>query len=200
MRRKTFITSDFHFGHANIIKYSRRPFASVEEMNRELVNRYNSRVTDLDTVYILGDVTMGSDLSLAKKLRGQKKLLLGNHDKLSIEAYEKAGFEVLRQGGSKAVEFMLDGIKLVHSPVGEIRTFAPEIVDRPVGYRALLESGRIGLFDRKVVCGHVHAIFRKMGCFVNAGVDVWDFYPAELKAVMAAFDEPDSVIDAPESF
>ena len=194
MRTRTFITSDFHFNHANIIKYCRRPFASVEEMNRELVARYNGRVGDLDTVYVLGDITMGRDLSLAKKLRGKKKLLLGNHDKLPIEAYEAAGFEVLKQDGEKAAEFMLDGIKLIHSPISEMRMFAPGVADRPEGYRDLRDSGLLSLFDQKCVCGHVHAIFKKLGSFVNVSVDVWDFYPVEFETVKAAFDEPDSVV------
>jgi calcineurin-like phosphoesterase family protein len=189
MLKKTFITSDFHFDHANIIKYARRPFSSVEEMNRELVRRYNSRVTDLDTVYILGDITLGRDLSHAKKLRGRKKLLIGNHDKLPIEAYEAVGFEVLKDGGSRAKEFMLDGIKFVHSPMTVMRTRVPDMVDMPDGYRDLLDSGKIGLFDEKCVCGHVHSIFKKIGCFVNVSVDVWDFYPVEFDEVKSAFEE-----------
>lgn len=35
---KTWFTSDLHFGHANVIGYSSRPFADVEEMNEALVN------------------------------------------------------------------------------------------------------------------------------------------------------------------
>jgi calcineurin-like phosphoesterase family protein len=52
---KVFFTSDTHFGHANIIKYCGRPFASVEEMNRELIARWNAVVGPRDTVYHLGD-------------------------------------------------------------------------------------------------------------------------------------------------
>lgn len=198
MPGKIYLTSDFHFGHANIIRYCRRPFASADEMDRELVRRYNDLVTDLDTVYILGDITMGRDLGLAKKLRGRKKLLPGNHDKLPVEAYEAAGFEVLQQNGAKAREFMLDGYKLVHSPIPEIRPFFPGIADRAESFRELAGGGRLAAYDRKCVCGHVHAIFRKLGTFVNVGVDVWDFRPVEFEAVKAAFAEPDSAIQAPD--
>lgn len=198
MAGRIFITSDFHFGHANIIRYCRRPFASVEEMDRELVERYNSLVTDLDTVYVLGDVTMGRDLGLAGTLRGRKKLLMGNHDKLPVPAYEAAGFEVLKQAGAKATEYVLDGYKFVHSPIPEIRPFFPDIVDRAEGFRALVDSGRLKALDRKCVCGHVHGIFRKLGCFVNVSVDAWDFHPVEFETVKAAFSEPDSVIGLPQ--
>ena len=77
-----FFTSDHHFYHTNIIKYCNRPFQSVEEMNEEMVKRWNSVVNPGDTVYYLGD------FSLAKRpvevfvprLNGEKHFIMGNHD------------------------------------------------------------------------------------------------------------------------
>ena len=34
-------TADQHFGHANIIEHSGRPFVSVDEMNRAIIDRWN---------------------------------------------------------------------------------------------------------------------------------------------------------------
>ena len=48
-------TSDYHFSHANIIKYCDRPFESVEEMNEAIIKRHNERVKPEDTVFFLGD-------------------------------------------------------------------------------------------------------------------------------------------------
>ena len=51
-----FYISDLHFFHENILLYDSRPFASVEDMNAEMVRRWNSVVKNNDTVYVLGDM------------------------------------------------------------------------------------------------------------------------------------------------
>jgi len=77
-------TSDHHFGHARIIELCDRPFDSVDEMNSELVERWNARVGTEDTVYVLGDFAMGriaETLPIVGKLNGRKILIPGNHDR-----------------------------------------------------------------------------------------------------------------------
>jgi len=54
------LTADHHFGHANIIKYCDRPYETVEEMDRDLIDRWNSVVQDADIVFHLGDFTLGN--------------------------------------------------------------------------------------------------------------------------------------------
>jgi calcineurin-like phosphoesterase family protein len=81
---RVFVTSDTHFGHANIIKYCNRPFDSVSEMDESLIQRWNTRVGVADTVYFLGDFGMCSDdrkLEILSQLNGDIKFIMGNHDK-----------------------------------------------------------------------------------------------------------------------
>ncbi len=79
-----FFTADTHFGHENVIRFCNRPFASVEEMNETIIRNWNERVTDKDTVYILGDMFFHCRIDtveeILKRLKGQKYLVVGNHD------------------------------------------------------------------------------------------------------------------------
>ena len=52
----TYFTSDQHFGHYNIIRLCGRPFKAQEEMDEILLSKWNAKVKDNDTVFILGDL------------------------------------------------------------------------------------------------------------------------------------------------
>lgn len=82
---EVFFTSDTHFGHANIIRYSNRPFKSVLEMDECLINNWNKKVSKDDIVYHLGDFCFGrfyEDVERYRsKLNGSIHLIKGNHDK-----------------------------------------------------------------------------------------------------------------------
>lgn len=83
-----YFTSDTHFNHANIIKYCNRPFSSVEEMNEELIRRWNEKVGPDDEVYHLGDFGFFNSNTpeqyklenILSRLNGRIYLILGNHD------------------------------------------------------------------------------------------------------------------------
>lgn len=193
---RVFFTSDFHFNHANIIKFCGRPFGSVGEMNEALIARFNETVGPSDTVYILGDLVMGKDLSCAARLNGRKLLLMGNHDSLPPEAYEDIGIEVIRENGVKAKEFQYEGFRIVHSPAPVMREVFPSIYDKPESYRAAQRAGVLDEVTPSCVCGHVHQNFRKLGNFVNVSVEVWDYRPVQWETLVEAFKEPDSMFDA----
>lgn len=41
---KYFVVADNHFGHENIIRFCNRPFKTLDEMNYEMVKRWNAVV------------------------------------------------------------------------------------------------------------------------------------------------------------
>lgn len=83
--------SDTHFFHANILKFTGadgkriRPFDSLEEMHETIIENWNKLVKDNDYIYHLGDVTFqyhGAFNNLMSRLKGKKRLIIGNHDKI----------------------------------------------------------------------------------------------------------------------
>lgn len=87
---ETWFISDLHFGHANILEYeaAARPFESLEEMHETLIENWNKVVGPFDKVFVLGDFAFGRDnIDIAYKLIGQKRLILGNHDKYPMHEY-----------------------------------------------------------------------------------------------------------------
>ena len=111
-----YFTSDLHFGHKNIIRFDNRPFATIEEMDDELIKRWNNKVTKDDTVYILGDISWHNDdrtYEILKQLNGHKRLIKGNHDKLHSKV--KNCFESIKDYD----EIIVDGKQLIlsHYPI-----------------------------------------------------------------------------------
>lgn len=97
-----FYISDLHLGHAkttdgtfkNADGSNLRPFASAEEMNNEIIRRWNDVVREQDKVYVLGDVVINKKfLPLIKELKGAKRLVRGNHDIFKTRQYMEVGFK-----------------------------------------------------------------------------------------------------------
>ena len=113
--------SDLHFGHANVIKFDQRPFADRDEMDHSMIQLWNSRVSADDDVYIVGDFCHKSDKSpdwYVRQLRGHKHLIVGNHDRVTLNCENAAKY-------LESIEKMMhvtDGDKqicLCHYPIGD---------------------------------------------------------------------------------
>lgn len=92
---KTFFIADPHFGHRAVIAYENRPYSCVEEMDKDLITKWNSVVGKRDKVYLLGDVSFYKDeetAKIVKQLKGFKHLVLGNHDHKNVKTYYDMGF------------------------------------------------------------------------------------------------------------
>lgn len=80
--------ADLHIGHDNIRRLCNRPFSTVEEMDNALIENWNSVVNEEDIVYILGDFSfkaVNDPVKILKKLKGKKRLIVGNHDKHNLK-------------------------------------------------------------------------------------------------------------------
>jgi len=164
-------TADSHHDHANIIKYCGRPFASVEEMDAELIRRWNEVVAEDDLVYHLGDFCLsGSSVAWEyfRQLEGKVKIL-GNyfhHDKYWLSKADSVDF---------------------YTRAGKVEITAPIITigkKQPI----VLCHYPLAIWDRKHygswhLHGHSHGKYLGEGKILDVGVDRWDFYPVSLDEI-----------------
>lgn len=180
-----FLTSDLHFGHVNISKLAGRPYTSVDDMNIDLICRWNSLVQPSDEVWILGDLCMGrldDSLALVPELNGTKVLIPGNHDRMFAPRTPERG--------RKATQRYLDaGISMVTVPrqlhlCPEVTAWADHFpyagdshsTDRYAEYRPADRGGFL-------VHGHAHGKWLKNGRMIDVGVDAWGGYPVPFDLV-----------------
>lgn len=168
-----FVTSDLHFGHKNIIGYENRPFKDVEEMDSKLIENWNNRVTDEDTVYVLGDFSWyrGEKTNeILKQLNGKKILIRGNHDKnfLDDKKFDMSLFEeicnykVIKENGVHYVLF--------HYPIAEFDG---------------KNNGYIHLY------GHIHSmnleLEKQLKDSFNVGIDRNGYCPVQISYFRSLF-------------
>jgi calcineurin-like phosphoesterase family protein len=88
-----------------------RPWDTPEEMDEEMVKRWNDRVRPKDKVYHLGDVVINRKaLQILARLNGDKVLIRGNHDIFKDEDYCQY-FRSIR------AYHVLNGMILSHIPI-----------------------------------------------------------------------------------
>lgn len=188
-------TSDQHFDHVNIISFCDRPFTSVEQMNDEIINRWNSVVGDDDIVYVLGDFAMGHrgvSVPYAEKLKGTKFLVPGNHDAVWsgnpekqvnrwMQVYVNSGLIVV--DGSIELRLNDQAFKACHFPYYDIERHAGRFTDQVWSPE---DDGETWLLH-----GHVHQAWQadRERRQINVGVDVWDFYPVHEGTVLEIVNE-----------
>jgi calcineurin-like phosphoesterase family protein len=157
-----FFTSDTHWGHRNVIRYSNRPFGSVEEMDEEMVRRWNDKVSKRDVVYHLGDVAFMSPARakpILDQLNGEIHLCIGNHDSKAIQQLDRwSSVEHYR-------EISINGKHIVLSH------YAHRVWNRS-------HRGSLMLY------GHSHAALPGTNQSLDVGVDCWDYEPVTLNEIL----------------
>lgn len=89
-----YFISDHHWGHANVIRMSNRPFTNVHEMDQVMLDRWNETVGEDDEVYYLGDLSYKMNpkafiSQVLNNLNGKIYLIPGNHDRRNLNKYAK---------------------------------------------------------------------------------------------------------------
>jgi len=168
-RKKLWVTADEHYGHRRIISYQNRPFASVEEMDREISDRHNSVVAEDDTVIHVGDFSFGTAedfIRLTASLRGTHYFMDGSHDYAMRKFFASP---TLVQSYSrlqllpKLFEFTYSGTKVVLCHYALHSWWASYHPGASVHLH-----------------GHSHGRFSSPFAAIDIGVDTNNFYPYEI--------------------
>lgn len=160
-------SADHHFWHKAVIDYCNRPFADVDEMNGELIRRWNILVSPSDEVFYCGDFSMGNATQIKQilpQLNGRKYLIRGNHDKGRSDTWwKREGFAAVHR--EAIIEVSGVHCVLSHYPYRgykhDEREFLDMVTDR-------------GLW---LIHGHVHNSWKQQGRMINVGVDQWAYAP-----------------------
>lgn len=151
-----FVTSDTHFGHLGVCKFMQadgvtklRPWNSPEEMDEEMVKRWNETVKPTDKVYHLGDVVINRKaLNIMHRLNGDKVLIKGNHDIFRLDEYTQH-FRDIR------AYHVMNGMILSHIPVHEsqLERFGTNIHGHTHSNRVMKTShGKQNVIDPRYHC------------------------------------------------
>ena len=168
-------TSDLHLGHANIIAYCNRPFKDVDEMNSELIRRWNERVKPEDTVIHNGDFCFKSSGNTGngqktkaqtweQYLNGKIIFIRGNHD---------------RKNSVKT---------RIHNVVLRINGHFVNIVHDPLYADINHEINLTGHVHEKWEIKRFKHGYSFTDC-INVGVDVWNYYPVTYEEIKARYDK-----------
>lgn len=93
--QETWIISDTHFYHSNVIRYENRPFKDTIEMNQTIIDNWNKVVKPEHLIIHLGDIAFANKdkvKEIMSQLNGEKILIKGNHDTWSNSFYHEIGF------------------------------------------------------------------------------------------------------------
>lgn len=168
-----YFTSDTHFSHRNILKYCNRPFTSIEEHDETLITNWNSVVTTKDTVYHLGDFGFGSSkklYELSLQLNGTIYLIQGNHDRATVKSPCKDRFEWIK-----------DLHKLTCQEKGNTYQF--------ILCHYAMRSWNKSYWGVPHLYGHSHGTLPFYKNSLDVGVDCNNFYPVNIKQVLAKISE-----------
>lgn len=163
-----FVTSNLQFGRPGAIKKYDRPFSSVEEMDKTLIENWNLTVSEEDVVYVLGN--FGWDPSTTEKcintLNGHIYFIEGEFDKATVDV------SMLPNAENKIEE------------IGQIDYL--QEVDACISYWPLsIWPGKY------LLTGHPSNRIKTDPSkkIINVSCDKWSYKPVNIKSIVGLFEE-----------
>lgn len=151
-------TSDTHYGAERTLQFSRRPFGSVLEMDKTMLDRCNEIATEKDTLYHVGD--FGS-YEMVQHICAPVILICGNYEinymhKQFASDFDAFRAHLMRLGFVDVVRDSLevDGMYLNHYPT----------------------KRRVDQFS---LFGHIHGLQMVKRNALNVGVDCHHYAPVD---------------------
>ena len=174
---KVYVCSDLHFRHNKDFLINPRGFETVEAHDEAIVERWNSIVHDEDTVYVLGDLMLGGEdnekaMSYLRQLKGQIKVVCGNHDTTNrIKLYKTLdNVEIL--GFAYVIKYKKYIFYISHYPT----LTSNQDEDKPLRARVIN------------LCGHTHTNDKfyhwDKGLIYHVDMDAHDCRPVDLDVVI----------------
>jgi len=197
-----FFTSDHHWYHENILKFTKRGFSTLEEMHIEYIKRWNKKVKPKDLVYILGDnvwSTVGIDKyrELMNKLNGIKILIEGNHCKVKTLSAYKLGLTTILQRA--VIKLGKTNVMLSHYPYKygfwkSLYTNIKNFITK--GYWPSTKRYKIYPENRNMwlLHGHTHSDIKVKDRQIHIGVDAWNGYPVSAQEILDIINKRDYTI------
>ncbi|MCB5411230.1 metallophosphoesterase [Pseudogemmobacter faecipullorum] len=158
-------TADLHFGHDRIIPNATRPFRDTSHMDAVLIERLWEKVGPEDDLWVLGDFAFGPKAKdedwlwavFSQLPAARRHLIVGNHD------------------GPLTQALPWDSVSLIAEIEDKDAAQPVTLCHYPMMTWSHARKGALHLF------GHVHGNWRGSANSVNAGVDLWDFYPITIR-------------------
>ena len=162
-----YFTADEHYGHANIIKFTSRPFSTVEEMDATIIANHNEVVKDCDLVVHVGDLTLKSKegaTEYIRQLNGSHIFIRGSHDYW------------LDRRAQTIWEKKIEGQYIV-------------------ACHYAMRSWPRSFHGSWQVFGHSHGRLQPIGKQWDVGVDNNNFYPVSFEQLAEIMKEKDNTVD-----
>ena len=161
-----YYTSDLRVDHHNIMKYQDRPFDNVDEMRSGIIENWNRKIHDSDSVYILGNTCSSKKefKSLMNELNGKKYVLIGDHDAKGVQNMNLANVifcPLIYQIKDRKSDVVLCHFPIYEWPVCSKKTYH--------------------------LHGHTHGSIgiNYKECAFDVGTDLWNYEPVSLEEILS---------------